>query len=298
MYDVIIIGAGPAGISASLYTVRKNLKTLIMYKEKSALEKATKIENYYGFENGISGKELYTSGINQAKKLGAELLEDEVTDIQMSHISINKETKKIENITFKVSTLTKSFEAKSIILATGNKRNKPNIQNIEQFEGKGISYCAVCDGFFYKNKNVAIIGNGDYAVQEAKNLQNIVKETTIFTNGNPEPKNKIPNIKINTKKIEAIEGKEKVQAIKFKDGTTQEIDGIFIAEGTAGSTDFARKLGAKVDKNVIEVNENMQTSVEGLFACGDCVGGISQIFKNVYEGAKAGIAVANFLTNK
>lgn len=298
MYDVIIIGAGPAGISASLYTVRKNLKTLIIYKEQSALEKAIKIENYYGFENGISGKELYKTGINQAKNLGAELLEEEATDIKMSNILINKETKKIENITFTVSTLTKSFETKSIILATGSKRNKPNIKNIEQFEGKGVSYCAVCDGFFYKNKNVAIIGNGNYAIQEAKNLQNIAKEITIFTNGKQEPQNQIPNVKINTKEIQEILGQDTVQTIKFKNGEEQAIDGIFIAEGTAGSTDFAKELGAKIDKNVIEVNENMQTSVSGLFACGDCIGGISQIFKNVYEGAKAGIAVANFLTNK
>ena len=151
MYDVIIIGAGPAGISASLYTIRSNLKTLLIYKEKSALEKATKIENYYGFENGINGEELYKKGIEQARELGAEILNEEVTSIQIE-ITENKKQ------AFKVQTLNNEFIAKSVILATGNKKNKPDIQKIDEYEGKGISYCAMCDGFFYRNRDVAIIG--------------------------------------------------------------------------------------------------------------------------------------------
>ena len=115
MYDVIIVGAGPAGISASLYTVRRNLKTLIIYKEKSALEKSTRIENYYGFENGINGEDLYKIGIRQAQNIGAEIIKDEVTNII--------EKQKI----FKVQTLNNEFESKSVILATGNKKSKPNI---------------------------------------------------------------------------------------------------------------------------------------------------------------------------
>lgn len=168
MYDVIIIGAGPAGISASLYTVRRNLKTLIIYKEKSSLEKASKIENYYGFENGIKGEDLYNIGIRQAQNVGVELLKDEVTNIQIDYSSAKQQI-------FKVQTLNNEFEAKSVILATGNKKSKPNIKNIDRYEGKGISYCAICDGFFYRNKDVAVIGNGDYAISEAMDLQNIAK---------------------------------------------------------------------------------------------------------------------------
>ena len=200
MYDVIIVGAGPAGISASLYTVRRNLKTLIIYKEKSALEKTTKIENYYGFEDGINGEDLYKIGIRQAKNVGANVIEDEVTNIQIEYLKKDGNREQI----FKVQTLNNQFESKSVILATGNKKSKPNIKNIDKYEGKGISYCAICDGFFYRNKDVAVIGNGDYAISEAMDLQNIVKSITILTNGRQAPEYRAENININTKAIKEI----------------------------------------------------------------------------------------------
>ena len=286
MYDVIIVGAGPAGISASLYTIRRNLKTLIIYKEKSALEKSTKIENYYGFENGINGEELYKIGIRQAQNIGAEVIKDEVTNIKIDYLN-EKE------YTFKVETSNNEFKAKSVILATGNKKNKPNIKNMDKYEGKGISYCAICDGFFYRNKNVAVIGNGDYAIAEAKDLQNIAKSITILTNGRQAPEYRAENININTKKIDQIEGENKVEEIDFVDNTKMKIDGIFIAQGVAGSTEFAKKIGAKINNDKIVVDENMETSIKGLFACGDCTGGLYQVSKAVYDGTKAGLAVLN-----
>ena len=286
MYDVIIVGAGPAGISASLYTIRRNLKTLIIYKEKSALEKSTKIENYYGFENGINGEELYKIGIRQAQNIGAEVIKDEVTNIKIDYLN-EKE------YTFKVETLNNEFKAKSVILATGNKKNKPNIKNMDKYEGKGISYCAICDGFFYRNKNVAVIGNGDYAIAEAKDLQNIAKSITILTNGRQAPEYRAENININTKEIDQIEGENKVEEIDFVDNTKMKIDGIFIAQGVAGSTEFAKKIGAKINNDKIVVDENMETSIKGLFACGDCTGGLYQVSKAVYDGTKAGLAVWN-----
>jgi len=197
MYDVIIVGAGPAGISASLYTVRRNLKTLIIYKEESALEKTKKIENYYGFENGINGEDLYKIGIKQAQNIGAKVIKDEVTNIQADYLNEKGHI-------FKVGTLNNEFEAKSVILATGNKKNKPNIKNMDKYEGKGISYCAICDGFFYKNKDVAVIGNGDYAIAEAMDLQNIARSITILTNGRQAPEYRVKNIDINAKEIREI----------------------------------------------------------------------------------------------
>ena len=201
MYDVIIIGAGPAGISASLYTVRRNLKTLIIYKEKSSLEKASKIENYYGFENGIKGEDLYNIGIRQAQNIGAELLKDEVTNIQIDYSSAKQQI-------FKVQTLNNEFEAKAVILATGNKKSKPNIKNIDRYEGKGISYCATCDGFFYRNKDVAVIGNGDYAISEAMDLQNIAKSISILTNGKIASEYRAENINIITKEVREVRRRE------------------------------------------------------------------------------------------
>ena len=150
MYDVIIMGSGPAGISASLYTIRANLKTLIIHQNQSSLKEAEKIENYYGFTEGIKGEELYKQGIKQAQNLGVELKQEEIINIKMQE---NK---------FEVKTLTTEYQTKAIILATGSKKIKPNdIIGIDEYEGKGISYCAVCDGFFYKNKNVGVIGNGN-----------------------------------------------------------------------------------------------------------------------------------------
>lgn len=217
---------------------RANLKTLILYQEEGALEKTKKIENYYGFKNGINGKELYETGIKQAKNIGIEVRKQEVTSIQM----IEKG--------FEVKTEKATFLARSIILATGNKKNKPNIQGIEEFEGRGISYCAVCDGFFYRNKNIVVIGNGNYAISETNELINIADTITILTNGEkaPEFRTNQDNVTIDTKEMEAIKGDKKVEEIKFKDGTTLKTDGIFVAQGVAGSLEFAKKLGIMTRK--------------------------------------------------
>ena len=279
MYDVIILGAGPAGISASLYTKRANLKTLILYNDKSGLEKASLIENYYGFKNGITGEELYNTGIEQAKNIGVEVLKEEVVKIENN----------IEY--FNVVTTRNEYQAKNLILATGNKKNRPKIKGIEKFEGKGVSYCAICDGFFYRNKSVAVLGSGNYAIAETNELINITDNITILTNGKKAPEFRADNVKVDTKEIEEIEGTDKVEEVKFKDGTTIKTDGIFVAEGVAGSSEFAKKLGIITQKDKIVVNENMETNVKGIYACGDCTGGLLQVSKAVYEGAKAGLEV-------
>ena len=279
MYDVIILGAGPAGISASLYTKRANLKTLIVYNDKSGLEKASLIENYYGFKNGITGEELYNTGIEQAKNIGVEVLKEEVVKIENN----------IEH--FNVVTTKNEYQAKNLILATGNKKNRPKIKGIEKFEGKGVSYCAICDGFFYRNRSVAVLGSGNYAISETNELINIADNITILTNGKEAPEFRADNVTIDTKEIEEIEGKDKVEEIKFKDGTTIKTEGIFVAEGVAGSSEFAKKLGIITQKDKIVVNENMETNVKGIYACGDCTGGLLQVSKAVHEGAKAGLEV-------
>lgn len=278
-YDVIIIGAGPAGVSAGLYTKRANKKTLIIYNNESSLEKATKIENYYGFENGISGEKLYKKGIEQAKNLGINVKKEEVIKID-----------KIKDI-FEVKTVNENYTAKNVVLATGNKKNKPDIKNIEKFDGKGVSYCAICDGFFYRGKDVVVIGNGNYAIAETNDLINIVNHVTILTNGKKIPEFRAENVDIENRKAVAIEGNDNVEAVELDDGTKIKTDGIFVAQGVAGSTDFARKIGALVKNEKIVVNEKMQTTVEGLYACGDCIGGTLQVAKAVNDGMTAGIDI-------
>lgn len=264
---------------------RANLKTVILYQTEGALEKTNKIENYYGFEKGITGKELYETGIKQAKNIGVEVKKEEVTSIQM-----------IEN-GFKIQTEKSEYVARSIILATGNKKNKPDIKNIEELEGKGVSYCAVCDGFFYKNKDIAVIGSGNYALSEVNELINLASNITILTNGEsaPEFRSENDNVKISSKEIEAIKGNDKVEDIAFKDVTTLKTEGIFVAQGVAGSVEFAKKLGILTEKDKIIVNENMETNLPGIYACGDCTGGILQISKAVYEGTKAGMEAIKYI---
>ena len=295
-YDVIIIGAGPSGISASLYTVRANKKTLVLYEDKAGLEKANKIENYYGFENGITGEELYNIGIKQAKNLGVDVKKEEVIKIEMNNDmysnndNVNENKDSTSKYRFLVTTSNGLYKAKVVILATGNKKNKPKIKGIEKFDGKGVSYCAICDGFFYKNKDVAVIGSGDYAISETNDLINVVKDVTILTNGEKAPDFRADNVKIETRGIKEIKGDTKVDEVVLDDGTNLKIDGVFVAQGVAGSSDFAKKLGALTNKDNIVVNENMETNVDGLFACGDCTGGLLQVAKAVHEGAVAGLA--------
>ena len=281
MIDIIIIGAGPAGISAGLYAKRANNNVLILYNGESNLEKAERIDNYYGFENGISGKKLYEIGIKQAENIGIKVKKEEVLHIEQ-----------IMN-GFEVTTTENTYQSKALIIATGNKKIKPNIQGIDEFEGNGVSYCAICDGFFYKNKNVVVIGNGKFAVNEANILKNIAKNVTILTNG--EHMENSSNIEINTKKIKQILGALRVQEIEFEDDSKIEVDGVFIALGEASGTDFAKKIGILTNNDNIVVNENMETNVKGIFSCGNANGGLLQVSKAVYEGAVAGLTAANYL---
>ena len=282
MYDIIIIGAGPAGISASLYAKRANMKVLVIYKGLSNLEKSVTIENYYGFPNGIDGKTLYNNGIKQAKNLGVEIKTSEVIGIEY-----------IQN-GFNVKTLQDEYSGKSIIIATGNKKVSPNIKGLKEFEGKGVSYCAICDGFFYKGKKVAVIGKGEFAYSEAKMLSNVAHKIIMLTNGEQIEFEK-NGFDINNKKIKEIAGEEKVKKIIFEDLSEINVDGVFIALGEAGARDFAKTLGIITENDNIKVNENMETNVKGIYACGNITGGLLQVSKAVFEGAKAGLSAVRYV---
>lgn len=285
MYDVIIIGAGPAGISASLYAKRANKSVLVLYHGESQLEKARLIDNYYGFPGGISGKQLYADGIKQAEELGVEVKNEEAL-----HIAMNAA------MNFDVTTTAGGYEAAAVIISTGNKKLKPNIKGIDEFEGRGISYCAICDGFFYRRKRVAVIGSGDYALSEAGDLENIVERLTLLTNGRPAPKT--DKYEIIEKPIKEICGETRVGNVLFEDGSVLETDGVFIAEGVAGGADFAKKLGIAVNGDSIIADEHMATNVPGVFSCGNVNGGLLQVCKAVYEGAEAGLSAVNYLKEK
>ena len=282
MENIVIIGAGPAGISAALYAARGNMNPLVINNGIGALEKAEKIENYYGLEQPLSGKELYERGIAQAKALGVRILDAEVLGISGFD-------------TFTVKTTAGDFDTVSVILATGGKRSAPKIPGLKEFEGRGVSYCAVCDAFFYRDKEVAVLGNSDFALHEAEELSHTASHVTIFTDGKKPEFSRENSIDVNTMKIQAIEGDERVSGIRLK-GDVSLQEGVFVALGTAGSSEMTRQIGAELnEKGNIRVNEEMETTVPGLYAAGDCTGGLLQVAKAVHDGAQAGISACQYV---
>ena len=154
----------------------------------------------------------------------------------------------------------------------------------------GVSYCAVCDAF-YRGKNVAVLGEGEYALHEVRDLLPVVRSVTLVTNGKT-PTIEIPDgVQLDTREIAAIEGEGAVERIRFKNGAALPVAGVFVAHGVAGSAELARKIGALTDGNRIIVDPTMATNIPGLYAAGNCTGGMLQISKAVYEGALAGTAV-------
>lgn len=278
MGNVIIIGTGPAGISAALYTARAGIETTVIGKGTGALEKAGEIENYYGFPQPVTGRELVENGIAQAKRVGAEIITDEVVGLGFT-----------DKLT--VKTATGAYAGDCIVLTTGSSRKTPKIKGVLEYEGKGVSYCAVCDGFFHRGKDVAVLGSGEYALSEAQELLPVANSVTLITNG-AEPTRKIPPVvNIITTQIQEIRGGNILEKVVFRDGTEIQVSGVFIAVGVAGSSDLAKKIGVATDGDTIIIDGHMATNIPGIYAAGDCTGGMLQVAKAVYQGAVAGTEV-------
>lgn len=284
MAELMIIGAGPAGVSAALYAKRANIETEVISLKKSSLLKAEKIANYYGVN--LAGAELFQKGLTQLETLRIPLHTEEVLNLEWDG-------------KFRIQTNRNNYDAKAVILATGAYRNLPSIKNARLYEGKGLSYCAICDGFFYRGKNVAVLGNGAYALHEAEYLKHLVAELYLLTNGKKIEDAGLNNYRVYNEKIKAIKGIDKVEGILFEDGSTLALDGLFVAEGVAGSVDLARKMGVIItENNKIATDGAMMTNIPGLFAAGDATAGMMQIVKAVYEGALAANGAIKFLQNK
>ena len=283
MPDLVIVGSGPAGVSAALYAARAGVRTTVLTKGPGALDRAELIQNYYGFAEPISGAELERRGIEGAKALGVNFVTAEAVGLTYT-----------DKLT--VETLAGEFPADAVILATGASRAAPKIPGLVGLEGHGVSYCATCDAFFYRGKDVAVLGNGEYALHEVQALLPVVKSVTLLTNGSPLMAQFPPEVAVHPEKIDAILGEERVTGVQLNGGGIVELSGVFVALGVAGSTALARKLGAEVDGNRIVVDpRTMQTTLPGLYAAGDCTGGLLQVAKAVYEGALAGTEAAKAL---
>lgn len=288
MYDAIIIGSGPAGISCALYLKRSNLNVLVIGNGKTNLSKAHKIDNYYGFPGGISGEDLYNNGIRQAEELGIEVKNEEVTKITWDE-------------TYTVETVDNNYTGKVMVLATGTNKVKPRIENLDEFTGKGVSYCAICDGFFYRNKTVTLIGNSNYVISECNDLINIASKVNIITNGKEVTDaldkylKEHNDISLYTDKVVKIDGSSALEKVVLESGEEVETDGLFIAEGSASATDIANTLGIITKGNFIDVNENFETNLEGAYAIGDAIGGLLQVSKAVADGALASQNIIKYL---
>ena len=284
MEKLIIAGAGPAGVSAALYAVRSGITPLVLHKGGGALEKAVKIENYYGLPHPVTGAELYKNGLKQLESFQVPVVEEELLSVEYDG-------------DYTVRTTEHTYHSKALILATGAKRNPLALKELKKYEGSGISYCAVCDGFFYRGKEVAVLGNGPYALHEAKVLEPLAAKVTILTNGKEADFNgeDTASIQIETKKVISAGGDETLSYVQLEDESRLPISGLFVALGTADSTDIARKLGLIIENNHILIEPDTSTPLPGLYAAGDCTGGMLQIAKAVYEGAMAGTRAVNYL---
>jgi len=281
MKKIIIIGYGPAGISAAIYLKRQGIDPLVIGKDLGALEGYDdKVENFYGLAEPIDGKELILNGIKQAKHLGIEVLTDSVISLK----SVGE--------TFEVITEKKTYETKAVLLATGKTRRTMKRAGFTQFRGKGISMCATCDGFFYRRKKVAVIGCGAYMLHELEYLKKMTKDVTIFTDGHDV--DAVVDVPVVKGKITKFVGDGKLTHIETTEGS-YEVDGAFIALGTPSSVEFASQLGVIIEKNNLVVDANYMTNIPGLFAAGDIIGGKLQIAKAVYDGMNAADAIYSYL---
>ncbi len=292
-YDLIIIGGGPGGLSAAIYAARYNLKTLVIVKERGGLVTKTHlIENYPGYDS-LTGPELMGKIEEHAKKYNIEIVDDIVNKI------------KKEKDLFEMQTLNskQTYKAKAVILATGSERRKLNISGEKEFDGKGVSYCATCDGMFFRNKEVIIVGGSDSATKEALMLSEHCKKVYIVYRGNKlraEPINldralKKENIEIiyNTN-ITEIKGEQIVKSVVFDKPYNNlnefPIQGVFVEIGQIPNSELAKQLGAELnEKGEIIVTREMRTNIKNLYAIGDVT---DFTFKQAIVAASAGSIAA------
>jgi thioredoxin reductase (NADPH) len=279
MHDLIIIGGGPAGVSAALYALRAGLGVAVYRKDMGALARAERIDNFFGFSG--SGSALAESGVTQIKALGADIFEEEVLSVTLEDdFTVN------------------GRDSRAVVLATGASRSTPPIPGIAAYEGRGVSYCAVCDGFFHRGRDVAVLGSGAYALHEANELLPLAASVTLLTDGKPLTADVPRGINVVEEPLAEITGDKKLEAVKLKNGGLLNFTGLFVAVGVAGGTDLARKIGAVIKDNNVVTDALMRTSVSGLWAAGDCTSGVKQVAKAVHEGMIAGMEAVKFIRAK
>ncbi len=303
-FDVVIIGGGPAGLTAAVYTSRAGLKTLVIesYSVMGQAVITDHIENYPGFPEGINGMELITRFRKQAERFGSEFVVGDVLEV--------RENKEGKNISWEVVTGDKSYGSLSLIIASGARPRKLEIPGEDKFAGKGVSYCATCDGALYKDKEVAVIGGGDSAVEEALFLTRFASKVNLVHRRDRLRAAKVLRDRAGSnKKIEfiwnstvvEIKGADAVSAVRTLNIKNQEesiipCSGVFIFIGYMPNTSFAEGFLELNNNKYIISDHNMRASSEGVFACGDCRGKpLRQVVTACGDGATAAFSAQHYI---
>ncbi|MDN6397958.1 MAG: thioredoxin-disulfide reductase [Alkalibacterium sp.] len=299
MYDVIIIGAGPGGLTAALYASRSNLKTLILEKgiPGGQLNNTAEIENYSGFKS-VTGPDLSMKMLEGATQFGAEHVYGDVREIA------DKETVK------EVITSDKTYQTRSVIIATGAEHKKLGVKGEAEFNGRGVSYCAVCDGAFFRNKEIIVVGGGDSAVEEGAYLTQFADKVTIIHRRDELRAQKILQDRAYKNKkidfiwdtvVEEIVGEESVTGVEVKNvknGETSLVrtDGAFIYIGLLPNSESFMSLPITNEEGWIETDANMMTQIPGIFAVGDVRETVlRQVATAVGDGSIAGNAAYQYV---
>jgi thioredoxin reductase (NADPH) len=276
--DVIIVGSGPAGYTAAVYTARANLKPLLIASSVQAggeLMNTTDVENYPGFPEGIMGPDLMDTFQKQAERFGTEILFEDVTDLELDG--------PIKKVTIGTG---ETFTAKSVIISTGSAYRELGLEDEKRLAGRGISWCATCDGFFFKDQDIAVVGGGDSAMEEALFLTKFAKSVTVVHRRDSLRASKIMQDRaLNHEKIKfqwnsavtGIDGTDKVTALRLTDtvdGTESvlPVTGVFVAIGNDPRVDLVKgKLDLTVEGTIAVDGRSSRTSVAGVFAAGDVI---------------------------
>jgi len=303
-YDVVIIGGGPAGLTAGMYAARASLRVLAIAGESTVSQVTVTdlIENYPGIPEGVTGFDLAERLKKQAVEFGLQTASGDVTAVEKKRMG--------DKDGWEIITGGTRYGALAVIIATGANWRRLGVPGEERFIGKGVSFCATCDGPFYKNREVAVVGGGDTAIQEAIYLTRFAKKVTVIHRRDRLratailQKRALANERIAfawDSVVESIDGLDLVQWVRLKDlktGTTRELaaDGVFVFVGLTPNTDAFRELIALDRGGYITVDANMQTSVPGIFACGDCIAKrLRQVVTACGDGATAAFSAQLYI---
>jgi len=309
LYDVVIIGAGPAGLTAGIYAGRSLLSTLIIEKAVPGgqLNETEFIENFPGFEEKVAAADLMSQMRKQAERLGAEIVLDETTGI----VPISNH--------YQITGTTNTFEARSVIIASGSRPRELPAEGAKRLKGRGVSYCATCDGYFFRGKHILEVGAGDSGFEEALFLTKFVESVGIVVRhpqDDPRALRASPllhkrakeNSKISflwNKVVEKVEGEDRVTGVLLKDLATEEVDeikveGLFVNIGHIPETDFLRGTVALDENGYVITDDRLHTNMSGVFAAGDVrivAGRYAQAVVAAGDGAIAAIEAEKYLSS-